>query len=207
MADPLPEERTDGVPSHSAFSGMAEVDVDCPGFTYAELGASREECSSAPVEVYIPRPVEEPPVGTTSFGVSFSIPSWGISMSPLLDFPAQSAFQVGDTTGGGGDTVPNSDEESSPPLEVGAPPEHGIRWPAGAQPTPHFADDSCWEFLVGRITALVDSTDPAPIEVIREALEQHTGSAFGMGVQQERWMNFITDVCTWNALGFMLSRD
>ncbi|MQL82797.1 hypothetical protein Taro_015276 [Colocasia esculenta] len=363
MADPLLEEGTDGAPSHFAFSGVVEADVDCPGFTYAELGASEGEYSSAPVEVYIPRPVEEPPIGTTSFGepifsssyivfhdiflfmtnpppllylllkgaefcdqlfgwgttdsysvsgANFSIPSWGISMSPFLDFPAQSAFQVGDTTSGGGglhqadstyvpptfpydgeqfyatspyfpssfqdphpgpsnlaqaseseaeeegeipapvqqerwmnfitdvwnrvytrqvemtwaqrfealesdaeaddpqlclannfflaadffsgaDIVPNLDEENSPPLEVGAPPEHGIRWPEGTQPAPHFADDGCWEFLVGRITALADSTDPAPIEVIREALEQHTGSAFSMGVQQERWMNFITD--------------
>ncbi|MQL75266.1 hypothetical protein Taro_007606 [Colocasia esculenta] len=94
------------------------------------------------------------------------------------------------------DTVPNSDEDSSPPLEIDAPPEHGIRWSTGVQPAPHFADDGCWEFLVGRITALIDSTDPAPIEVIRETLEQHTGSAFGMGVQQEHWMNFINDV--WN---------
>ncbi|MQL95535.1 hypothetical protein Taro_028213 [Colocasia esculenta] len=94
MTDPLPEEGTDGNPSHFAFSGMAETDADYPGFTYAELGASVEEYSSASVEVYIPRAVEEPPVGAASFGASFSIPSWGISMSPLLDFPAQSAFQV-----------------------------------------------------------------------------------------------------------------
>ncbi|MQL88685.1 hypothetical protein Taro_021250 [Colocasia esculenta] len=263
MTDLLPEEGTDGAPSDFAFSGMAEADVDCPGFTYTGLGVSREEYSSAPVEVYIPRPAEEPPVGTTSFGASFSAPNWGISMSPFLNFPAQSAFQVGDTTRGGGGlhqadstcdpptfaydgeqfyssqylpssfqdpcpgpsnlaqpseseaeeegeipasgTVPNSDEDSSPPLEINAPPEHGIRWPEGTQPAPHFTDDGCWEFLVGRIMALADSTDPAPIEVIRGALEQHTGSAFSMGVQQERWMNFITDV--WNGNASLARRD
>ncbi|MQL99784.1 hypothetical protein Taro_032516 [Colocasia esculenta] len=219
--------------------------MDDSASAFAELGVSTEQYSFAPVEAYIPMPFEEysatksTPAGiefcdqlfgwgtTDSYsasGANFSIPSWGISMSPFLDFPAQSAFQVGGTTSGGGglhqadstyvpptfpydgeqfyanspyfpssfqdpcpgpsnlaqpseseaeeegeilvsDTVPNPDEGSSPPLEVGVPPEH-------------------------------DSTDPAPIEVIREALEQHTGSAFSMGVQQERWMNFITDV--WN---------
>ncbi|MQL89885.1 hypothetical protein Taro_022468, partial [Colocasia esculenta] len=54
MADPLPEEGTDGAPSHFTFSGVVEADVDCPGFTYAELGASEGEYSSAPVELNPP---------------------------------------------------------------------------------------------------------------------------------------------------------
>ncbi|MQM12441.1 hypothetical protein Taro_045360, partial [Colocasia esculenta] len=150
MADPLPEEGTDGAPSHFAFSGMAEADVDCPGFTYAELGASGEEYSSAPVEA-----TQQVEAGAFTkqillvtlqpshmMGSNF-IQIRHIFPAPLkihiLDHPislnlqnlrlrkkAKSPFQLFLAADffSGADAVPNLDEESSPLLEVGAPPEH-----------------------------------------------------------------------------------
>ncbi|MQM02541.1 hypothetical protein Taro_035310 [Colocasia esculenta] len=69
---------------------------------------------------------------------NFSIPGWGISMSPFLDFPAQSAFQVGDATSEGGG-LHQTDFTYVPPTF----PYDGEQFYANPQYFPSSSQDPC----------------------------------------------------------------
>ncbi|MQM09903.1 hypothetical protein Taro_042787 [Colocasia esculenta] len=124
-ADFLPEDESDEPPSHYPFSGTAAMDGDNTTFTFTELGVSTEQYSSAPVEAYIPMPVEgHSAAGAApeddpnfcdqlfSWGItgpyftpatSSPFPPWENIRSPFLEPQAHCAFQVGDTASSDGD--------------------------------------------------------------------------------------------------------
>ncbi|MQL76692.1 hypothetical protein Taro_009096 [Colocasia esculenta] len=60
VAGSLPEGESDESPPHCSFPETTAMDGGNTTFSLAELGVSSEQYSSAPVEAYIPMPVERP---------------------------------------------------------------------------------------------------------------------------------------------------
>ncbi|MQL76693.1 hypothetical protein Taro_009097 [Colocasia esculenta] len=132
--DFLPEDESDEPPPHCPFLGTAGIDGGNTTFTFAELGVSTEQYSSAPIEAYIPMSVE------------------GLS--------AVGAAPEGNP--------PSFDDGESPPLEIDALSGHDKEWPAGNQPGPYSVGDDFWNFLLGRVRAVMDAENPPPTEAIVE---------------------------------------
>ncbi|MQM13817.1 hypothetical protein Taro_046745 [Colocasia esculenta] len=123
--------------------------------------------------------------------------SWDGLGSPFFMSQAYSAFQVGDSADDNGPfgqefyaeesnsvqpSVPESEVEErhflpsnpspsdfndggSPPLGLEALSEHGVNWPNRDQPSS--GPEDLWNFLVGRVRAVVDSEDPPSIDAVK----------------------------------------
>ncbi|MQL76486.1 hypothetical protein Taro_008872, partial [Colocasia esculenta] len=76
-----------------------------------------------------------------------------------------------------------------PPLGLEALSEHGVDWPSRDQPSPGPEDEDLWNFIVGRVRAVVDSEDPPSIDAIKRVLKEKTMLAFNSGIAQNRWMD------------------
>ncbi|MQL80880.1 hypothetical protein Taro_013345 [Colocasia esculenta] len=62
------------------------------------------------------------------------------------------------------------DDGGPPPLGLEALSEHGVDWPSRDRPSPGPEDEDLWNFLVGRVRAVVDSEDPPSIDAVKRAL-------------------------------------
>ncbi|MQL97038.1 hypothetical protein Taro_029728 [Colocasia esculenta] len=82
----------------------------------------------------------------------------------------------------------------SPPLGLEALSEHGVDWPSRDQPTPSPEDEDLWNFLVGRVRAVVDSEDPPSIDAVKRVLKEKTMLAFNSGIAENIWMSFVGDI-------------
>ncbi|MQM10553.1 hypothetical protein Taro_043446 [Colocasia esculenta] len=201
--------------SHCPFPEAVATRCDDSASAYAEYKAFTEQYPFTPVDAYIPRPDEEyPATGLASSGGhpfcdqllswgvmdSYSLPatsspflSWDGLRGPFFTSQAYSAFQVGDTADG---NPPPSDfdDGGSPPLGLEALSEHGVDWPTRDQLSPGPEDEDLWNFLVGRVRAVVDSEDPPSIDAVKRVLKEKTMLAFNSGIAQNRWMAFVGDI-------------
>ncbi|MQL79603.1 hypothetical protein Taro_012052 [Colocasia esculenta] len=204
--------------SHCPFPETVATRCNDSASAYADYKVFAEQYSFTPVDAYIPRPDGEYPAAEATssdrlgspFFMSQAYSAFQVGDSADDNGPFGQEFYAEESNfvqplapeaEAEGGNLPYSnpppsdfDDGGSPPLGLEALSEHGVDWPSRDQPSPGPEDEDLWNFLVGRVRAVVNSEDPPSIDVVKRVLKEKTMLAFNLGIAQNRWMSFVGDI-------------